>query len=1339
MSSARTTAQRHEVFEVLEPRRLLAAGQLVDAFGEAGAVYFDFDAQLVQAATHVVELSDGGLLVAGYSLDADATDSREYLARFDADGTPDADFGDGGILELPDFTAASLVADLAALPDGDALVVRRTPGRADAPSDVFRVAPDGTASDFFQVNGDLAEGNSIVRVDVTADGLVVLAVDDAGDDDGGFVVPFDADGNQLAPATPYAEIGPAEGDFDLGFDLADVRVVIRNGAAVVHLVGERRPDDGSSPAVAVARLRQDALSGTLEPVDSFGDNGLALRPFDDLDVFDVVGVDVDPLDRVLVTINEDDSENRLLRFGDDGNLGLDQPFRFNAPFAFGADNEARRAATLGDGGLVVLGDVQDGPETDVGAARFTSDAEADGDFGNPSGQVRIDLGGETDGLFDFALTADDDLVGVGSRRFSTPALAYDAALFKLDLGEIGAPPDVDPPPPDFANLDADGLLSVVGTDGDDSIRVEFGTFGGTDGLVRVLRDADGAGGVTDELTFPADDVAAVRVEAMAGNDTVDLIESGAAGGDGTEPSVPATLLGGDGDDSLSGGSLDDVIEGGAGDDRLVPRGGNDRVDGGAGDDFLVELGGAGANTLLGGAGDDTFVADGDADSADRFEGGDGFDTADYGQRAEGVSLTIDGAPNDGADGEGDFLGGDVELLIGGAGDDLLSLVGIPADAPAPDARGYAALARGLGGNDTIIGSPAPDSLLGGEGDDQIDGMAGDDTLLGNEGGDTLDGGEGDDRIDGGEGGDLLRGEAGDDTLASGFGDDTLDGGAGDDALDALEGDDLLLPSAGRDVYAGGGGEDVLDLSGLAEAVSLDRALAGDNLAGGVLGRVADDVESIVGTPFADTLFGSDAADTLDGNGGDDLLRGRGGDDRLVGGEGFDTVDYADRDTGVLLTIDNAGAVGEFDSIDYATIEAIVTGDGDDTIRLDFVDEPAGYRVEAGGGDDSVVGSGGDDLLRGGFGADTLVTSAGVDTLVAGPGGGMLDASGATDAVTLRGGGGPDVLVGGSGDDALFGLDGDDSLVGGGGDDRLYGAAGNDTLDGGDGRDSLRAGTGADSLSGGDGNDLLLPGDSTDEADTVLGGDGGDVLHYRESAADLTLVRGENNVGDDVEVALGGSGNDAIRGFLRINGGGGDDTLVGHADDPSALLGGDGDDELRLLAAGFLDGGEGLDTLAAGDGDDTLAADRDDTLDAGDGRNDLFFPRLADGVRVDLREAADVLDGPGVVAGPYANVLGTAGDDAITGDEARNWLGGGIGGDDTLVGNGGGDVLVGGPGDDLLDAGDGNDLLLAHAGGRDTLRGGGGDDAALLDDDEDDDLAGVERTFTDADALLESLR
>jgi hypothetical protein len=89
---------------------------------------------------------------------------------------------------------------------------------------------------------------------------------------------------------------------------------------------------------------------------------------------------------------------------------------------------------------------------------------------------------------------------------------------------------------------------------------------------------------------------------------------------------------------------------------------------------------------------------------------------------------------------------------------------------------------------------------------------------------------------------------------------------------------------------------------------------------------------------------------------------------------------------------------------------------------------AGFEVNAGGGDDSVI-----------VGREVPIP------------------------VTLRGGPGNDKLVGGAGNDVLIGRGGDDSLFGGPGDDRLVGGSGNDILHGESGEDTLIGGPGHNEL------------------------------------------------------------------------------------------------------------------------------------------------------------------------------------------------------------------------------------------------------------------------------------
>jgi Ca2+-binding RTX toxin-like protein len=101
---------------------------------------------------------------------------------------------------------------------------------------------------------------------------------------------------------------------------------------------------------------------------------------------------------------------------------------------------------------------------------------------------------------------------------------------------------------------------------------------------------------------------------------------------------------------------------------------------------------------------------------------------------------------------------------------------------------------------------------------------------------------------------------------------------------------------------------------------------------------------------------------------------------------------------------------------------------------------AGFEVNAGGGDDSVV----------------------VAREVPVP-------------VTLRGGPGNDRLVGGAGDDKLIGGAGDDVLVGRAGADWLYGGLGDDKLIGCSGDDLLRGGPGHNIYLGGSGSNDIAAG------------------------------------------------------------------------------------------------------------------------------------------------------------------------------------------------------------------------------------------------------------------------
>ena len=202
---------------------------------------------------------------------------------------------------------------------------------------------------------------------------------------------------------------------------------------------------------------------------------------------------------------------------------------------------------------------------------------------------------------------------------------------------------------------------------------------------------------------------------------------------------PVTYSSGGGIDRIHGSPFGDVIDGGDGDDVLFGEGGNDQVLGRDGSDALN--GRAGNDLIDGGAGDDELgYCRGCADSndtsvgADTYIGGPGTDKLWFDNRPAGVTISLDGAANDGTDGEGDNIGADVEKI----------LATVYADSYTGSAG--ADHFEGNGGTDTIRGAGGNDELHGDDENDQIFGDAGDDRLYGGSDDDVVEGGAGADSL-----------------------------------------------------------------------------------------------------------------------------------------------------------------------------------------------------------------------------------------------------------------------------------------------------------------------------------------------------------------------------------------------------------------------------------------------------------------------------------------------------------------------------------------------------------------------------------------------------------------
>jgi len=214
--------------------------------------------------------------------------------------------------------------------------------------------------------------------------------------------------------------------------------------------------------------------------------------------------------------------------------------------------------------------------------------------------------------------------------------------------------------------------------------------------------------------------------------------------------------------------------------------------------------------------------------------------------------------------------------------------------------------------------------------------------------------------------------------------------------------------------------------------------------------------------------------------------------------------------------------------------------------------------------------------------------------------------------------------------------------------------------------------------------------------TITGGPGNDTLNGDTD--------GNNN--DSIS---GGGGDDLINGLTgndTLNGDAGNDRLFGGVGN-DVLFGGTGDDSLEGgVGNDTLDGGAGRDLIYGGDGDDYifesdfLAGGNNsdsgrDTIYGGLGNDTVDFTGGTEGIAVVLVNQNAIVDpsGPNNNDSLFGieNIVGTAFNDTITGDDGANFLSGGAGAD-LVSGGGGSDTIAGGPGNDTLSGGAGIDTL-----------------------------------------------
>jgi Ca2+-binding RTX toxin-like protein len=659
------------------------------------------------------------------------------------------------------------------------------------------------------------------------------------------------------------------------------------------------------------------------------------------------------------------------------------------------------------------------------------------------------------------------------------------------------------------------------------------------------------------------------------------------------------------------------------------------------------------------------------------------------------------------------------------------------------------------GNDAVTGSAINEEIVGNAGNDTLSGGGGDDTLVDAQGSNVLNGGDGNDlidvsgsatptaTIDGGAGIDTLK--VGSNTNWAGLSvtnTEILDGNGGNTSLSFSEVSAKGFTTAQNIIFklnAGLSAGGILDGSAMSGTFSL---------------RGSNQSDTLIGNAEANTIYLNSDQNSGSGRAADTVVAG-GGDDSVVlqtqdwrqWSDFFTDVDLDDR-TYFLRGGINGGAGADKLELNFNENQYVYHAWGgyfsESSWKLNLA-ELTLNNIET----LDMLGQG-----QGGYPTEIILTAQQISSLSSSSGlpavtivgGGNVDLAhlavlgittwrlGDQANYNITGTGLGDTVTVGAGIISLNLGDGADEIV------IDSKSLVRDVLDGGAGFDTLTIrGTDVD-LSGATLSNIesiKVSAQSLSMTESqwqtlgsivtrISGANTGYILSV-PSASTSTLAADSPFVG-----LTGSSEDDVLIGNASNNilvGGAGSDQLIGHAGNDrlvtgagvDTLSGGEGDDTLvvtgKVAVRDQLDGGAGTDTLQVSDGQNlTTATITNIEVLKGTGVVTLNASQLSSfneiqGLSVQLAGDSTVFSLGSVKISAGANILmpvvdsqvalqggaiiGSKGDDTITGGSNSDLLIGGRG-SDALSGGAGNDTLVGGNGSDILSGDAGNDRFVVEA-------------------------------------------
>ncbi|MGO8056743.1 M10 family metallopeptidase C-terminal domain-containing protein [Rhizobium johnstonii] len=382
------------------------------------------------------------------------------------------------------------------------------------------------------------------------------------------------------------------------------------------------------------------------------------------------------------------------------------------------------------------------------------------------------------------------------------------------------------------------------------------------------------------------------------------------------------------------------------------------------------------------------------------------------------------------------------------------------------------------------------------------------------------------------------------------------------------------------------------------------------------------------------------------------------------------------------------------------------------------------NVQAGSGNDSIIGNEADNTLWGNAGNDSLSGGAGNDTLIGGTGNDTYIVDDLADVVTEGVNEGTDLIRTVLSSFALTNIanvenltfTGTGAFTGTGNSlaNTITGGAGNDTLDGGAGNDTLIGGAGNDIYVVDAGVDFVVE-SANKGTDTVRTALSSYILSNNVENLIYTGSASFTGTGNALANTItGGAGNDVL------DGGAGADTLIGGTGDDTYVVDNAGDSVVENAAAGtdtvhttlanytlganienltnigtavFTGAGNSLaNTIRGAAGADTLDGKAGADILIGGAGNDTYIVDLADVVTEGLNEGTDLIR---TVLSSYA-LTNIANVENLTYTGSASFTGTGNALANTITGGTGNDLLDGGAGNDTLAGGTGNDIYVVDS-------------------------------------------